>query len=52
MILLSYLYGQKALAYACAFVGLRPVDARCIAGPADQWVLLPDRDYWSSKTAP
>ncbi|WCN83207.1 hypothetical protein [Micromonospora sp. LH3U1] len=29
---------------------LRPVNARCITGPTDQWVLLPDRDYWASKT--
>ncbi|MGC4813345.1 hypothetical protein ACLQ29_22695 [Micromonospora sp. DT228] len=49
MVLLSYLYQSQAPAYACAFVGLRPVDARCITGPADHWVLLPERDYWASK---
>ncbi|MEV7990249.1 hypothetical protein [Micromonospora sp. NPDC085948] len=48
MILLSYLYRSQAPAYSCAFVGLRPVDARCITGPADHWVLLPERDYWAS----
>ncbi|MDG4809366.1 hypothetical protein O7634_21685 [Micromonospora sp. WMMD1120] len=51
MVLLSYLYPLQAPAYACAFVGLRPVDARCVTGPADHWVLLPDRDYWARETA-
>ncbi|MFY1617630.1 hypothetical protein [Micromonospora sp. WMMD736] len=48
-VLLSYLYRLKAPAYACAFVGLCPADARCITGPADRWVLLPERDYWASR---
>ncbi|WFE66020.1 hypothetical protein [Micromonospora sp. WMMD714] len=50
MVLLSYLYPLQAPAYACAFVGLRPVDVRCVTGPADHWVLLPDRDYWAGTT--
>ncbi|MDI6105420.1 hypothetical protein QLQ12_43245 [Actinoplanes sp. NEAU-A12] len=46
-VLLGYLYRDRAPMYACAFAGLRPVDARCVTGPADHWVLLPDRDYWA-----
>lgn len=49
LILLSYLYPMRAPAYACAFAGLRPVDGRCVTGPADHWVMLPDRDYWTSE---
>ncbi|MFI1654758.1 ankyrin repeat domain-containing protein [Streptomyces sp. NPDC020472] len=43
----SYLYQHKAVAYSCAFAGLRPTDARAVVGPPDVWVELPDRDYWS-----
>ncbi len=43
---LSYLYAHRAAMYSCGYVGLRPPDARCVTGPADRWVLLPDRDYW------
>ncbi|GIE29487.1 hypothetical protein Ait01nite_025320 [Actinoplanes italicus] len=46
LVLLSHLYRHRAPAFACGFAGLRPADARCITGPADQWVLLPDRNYW------
>lgn len=45
-VLLSYLYRHSAAAYACAYAGLRPPDARPITGPSDTWVLLPERDYW------
>ena len=45
-VLLSYLYRHRVPAYSCAYVGLRPPDARAVTGPADVWVLLPDRDYW------
>jgi hypothetical protein len=45
-VLLSYLYRGNAIGYACAYVGLRPRTARPATGPADTWVLLPDRDYW------
>jgi hypothetical protein len=50
MILLSYLCRLRAPAYACAFAGLRPVDSRCITGPADHWVMLADQDYWARET--
>ncbi|MEV6600078.1 hypothetical protein AB0M36_24970 [Actinoplanes sp. NPDC051346] len=45
-VLLSYLYRSSPAAYACAYVGLRPPDARPVTGPSDTWVLLPERDYW------
>ncbi|MFZ4240390.1 ankyrin repeat domain-containing protein [Streptomyces murinus] len=31
----SYLYQYKAVAYSCAFAGLRPTDARAVVGPPD-----------------
>ncbi|MFC9603605.1 ankyrin repeat domain-containing protein [Streptomyces niveus] len=45
-VLASYLFRYNAVAYACAFVGLRPTDSRSVDGRADIWVELPDRDYW------
>ncbi|MGW2641926.1 ankyrin repeat domain-containing protein [Streptomyces sp. NPDC001348] len=32
-VLASYLYQNNAVAYACAFAGLRPTDSRAVAGP-------------------
>ncbi|MEU8621574.1 ankyrin repeat domain-containing protein [Streptomyces sp. NPDC048623] len=46
-VLHSYLYQYRAVAYSCAFAGLRPTDARAVVGPPDIWVELPERDYWS-----
>ncbi|MGW7434100.1 ankyrin repeat domain-containing protein [Streptomyces sp. NPDC054861] len=46
-VLSSYLYQYRAVAYCCAFAGLRPTDARAVVGPPDVWVELPDRDHWS-----
>lgn len=46
-VLASYLYQHSAVAYACAFAGLRPHDRRAVVGPPDAWVELPRRDYWS-----
>ncbi|MFF0018524.1 ankyrin repeat domain-containing protein [Streptomyces sp. NPDC005374] len=46
-VLASYLHHYEAVAYSCAFVGLRPVDSRAVVGPPDVWVELPRRDYWS-----
>ncbi|MFD9566040.1 ankyrin repeat domain-containing protein [Streptomyces sp. NPDC059994] len=46
-VLASYLYQYHAVAYACAFAGLRLTDARAVTGPCDVWVQLPRRDYWS-----
>ncbi|CAL9672643.1 ankyrin repeat domain-containing protein [Streptomyces sp. enrichment culture] len=46
-VLASYLYHYNAVAYSCAFVGLRPTDSRPVVGPPDVWVELPRRDYWS-----
>ncbi|GAA0450139.1 hypothetical protein [Streptomyces olivaceiscleroticus] len=45
-VLASYLYRYNGLAYAIAFAGLRPTDARAVVGPRDVWVELPQRDYW------
>ncbi|MGW6271793.1 ankyrin repeat domain-containing protein [Streptomyces sp. NPDC055060] len=44
-VLASYLYRDNAVAYACAYVGLRPADARAVTGPPDLWLKLPRRDY-------
>jgi hypothetical protein len=46
-VLASYLYQHNAVAYACAFTGLRPADRRAVTGPPDVWIELPRRDYWS-----
>ncbi|MFC8420528.1 ankyrin repeat domain-containing protein [Streptomyces sp. NPDC057236] len=48
-VLVSYLYRGNAVAYSCAFAGLRPNDARGVAGPPDAWVELPHRDYWDHR---
>ncbi|WNZ06525.1 ankyrin repeat domain-containing protein [Streptomyces sp. 11x1] len=47
-VLASYLYVHNAVAYACAFAGLRLTDRRAVVGPPDLWVELPRRNYWSS----
>jgi hypothetical protein len=39
-ILASYLYRGDAVAYACAYAGLRLTDARAVTGPADRWLRL------------
>ncbi|MDX3558961.1 DUF6461 domain-containing protein [Streptomyces europaeiscabiei] len=46
-VLASYLYQHSAVAYSCAFAGLRLTDRRAVVGPPDVWVELPHRDYWS-----
>ncbi|MEU9847892.1 ankyrin repeat domain-containing protein [Streptomyces sp. NPDC047985] len=46
-VLASYLYQYDAVAFSCAFAGLRLTDARAVTGPPDLWVRLPRRDYWS-----
>ncbi|WP_030555959.1 ankyrin repeat domain-containing protein [Streptomyces exfoliatus] len=46
-VLASYLYQYSAVAYSCAFAGLRLTDRRAVIGPPDVWVELPRRDYWS-----
>jgi hypothetical protein len=45
-ILLAYLYRHNAVAYSCAFAGLRLTDARAVTGPPDVWLRLPEADYW------
>ncbi|MEU8550923.1 ankyrin repeat domain-containing protein [Streptomyces roseoverticillatus] len=47
-VLLAYLYRSHPVAHACAWVGLRPTDARAITGPPDAWVELPERGYGKS----
>ncbi|MDX8035470.1 hypothetical protein SK803_35135 [Lentzea sp. BCCO 10_0856] len=44
-VLLAHLYAHDAVAYCCAYVGLRPEDDRAFTEP-NRWLLLPDRDYW------
>jgi hypothetical protein len=51
-ILLSYLYLYNAVAYSCAYAGLRLTDARAITGPPDTWLRLPPRDYWQDPQGP
>lgn len=46
-VLASYLYQYNAVAFSCAYAGLRPADRRAVVGPPDVWVELPRRDYWS-----
>lgn len=46
-VLAAYLYQHSAVAYCCAFAGLRLHDRRAVVGPPDAWVELPRRDYWS-----
>uniref|UniRef100_A0AAU2JVV0 Ankyrin repeat domain-containing protein n=1 Tax=Streptomyces sp. NBC_00049 TaxID=2903617 RepID=A0AAU2JVV0_9ACTN len=43
-VLTAYLYRHSPVAYACAFAGLRPADARAVVGNPDLWVELPRRD--------
>ncbi|QMU68656.1 ankyrin repeat domain-containing protein [Streptacidiphilus sp. P02-A3a] len=43
-VLAGYLYQHNAVAYSCAFAGLRLTNARAIEGPPDVWVELPERD--------
>ena len=45
-ILRTFLYRHQAVAYCCAYAGVRPEDARAFTGPPDLWVQLPERDYW------
>ncbi|BAJ32748.1 MULTISPECIES: ankyrin repeat domain-containing protein [Kitasatospora] len=47
-VLADYLHRGRPVAQACAFAGLRPVDARAVTGPFDLVVRLPDLDYWES----
>ncbi|MEV6750916.1 ankyrin repeat domain-containing protein [Streptomyces sp. NPDC051214] len=44
-VLAAYLYHHNAVAYSCAFVGLRPADARAVTGPPDRWLKLPRSGY-------
>lgn len=47
-ILRTFLYRRRAVAYCCAYAGVRPEDARAFTGPPDQWIRLPERDYWAT----
>lgn len=40
-VLASYLYRHNAVAYSCAYAGLRPTDSRAVTGPPDRWLELP-----------
>jgi hypothetical protein len=45
-VLFSYLYQHNAVAYSCAYAGLRLTGTRAVEGPPDRWLRLPERDYW------
>ncbi|MEW2631413.1 ankyrin repeat domain-containing protein [Streptomyces sp. NPDC048389] len=45
-VLASYVCHHHAVAYSCAYAGLRPTDPRPVVGPPDMWAALPRRDYW------
>ncbi|MFG1681174.1 ankyrin repeat domain-containing protein [Nonomuraea sp. NPDC049269] len=45
-ILASFLYRYNAVAYCCAYAGLRLTNAAAVNGSPDMWVRLPDGDYW------
>lgn len=40
-VLLAHLYAREAVAYCCAYVGLRPENTKAFTEP-DRWVVLPD----------
>lgn len=46
-VLLAHLYDGEAVAFCCAYAGLRPVDNRAFTAP-DRWLLLPDIEFWRS----
>ncbi|MDA3647898.1 ankyrin repeat domain-containing protein [Saccharopolyspora indica] len=45
-VLAAYLYQHNAVAYSCAYAGLRLTDTRAINGKPDRWLRLPERDHW------
>ncbi|MFJ8187553.1 ankyrin repeat domain-containing protein [Streptomyces sp. NPDC096105] len=44
-VLTACLYLHHAVAYSCAYAGLRLTDRRAVVGPADVWVELPRRHF-------
>lgn len=44
-VLLAQLYRGEAVAFCCAYAGLRPLDDRAFTRP-DRWLLLPDVEFW------
>lgn len=46
-VLRTFLYQHHAIAYSCAYAGVRPADARPFTEP-DRWVRLPARDWWAN----
>ncbi|GAB3979661.1 hypothetical protein GCM10029978_075630 [Actinoallomurus acanthiterrae] len=46
-ILVDYLTRGNAVAYCCAYAGLRLPDTRAVEGPPDTWLRLPERDWWN-----
>ncbi|WP_223188953.1 ankyrin repeat domain-containing protein [Streptomyces sp. TRM68416] len=47
-VLFAYVHHYSAVSFSLAYAGLRPTDARCVMGPPDAWVELPERDYWTT----
>jgi hypothetical protein len=45
-VLASYVC-PDAVAYSCAYAGLRLTAPRAVVGPPDTWATLPRRDYWT-----
>lgn len=46
-VLLAHLYRGEAVAYCCAYAGLRPKNNKAFTEP-DQWILLPGLSYLSA----
>lgn len=44
-VLLAHLYEGEAVAFCCAYAGLRPADDKAFTEP-DRWLLLPDIEFW------
>lgn len=44
-ILVGYLTRGNAIAFCCAYAGVRPPDIRAVTGPPDIWLGLPERDW-------
>ncbi|MBL7259629.1 ankyrin repeat domain-containing protein [Paractinoplanes lichenicola] len=49
-ILRDFLYQHHAVAYCCAYAGVRPAGARPFTDP-DRWIRLPVRDWWATSAS-
>ncbi|MGI5500890.1 ankyrin repeat domain-containing protein [Lentzea sp. CA-135723] len=46
-VLMKHLYVHQAVAFCCAYAGVRPKDAKAFTEP-DRWLVLPDVNYWDA----